>query len=643
MLAKLEIRMGSRPIETFSIQSQSTTIGSAPDNVLVLQQAGIAPYQAQIVRMPQGYHLIDRGAAYPTYLNRRTLSPNQPCLLQNGDLIHLSNIELKVTLEGAPVDQLPSTRPSIPSEVSRSHLPSRSSRSDATTASLPTPDPFQIPTSTETEPEEKAPTVQPAPAASLPYSPESNPVPYEETIQFKRHRALLRIVIDNTPPQDVPLIGDRLLLGRLATNDIQIDSPFVSSVHAEIRQTEAGYEIFDRGGRNPIRFRGQPIQQKQLKDGDSLFIGPVRLTYIASPLASEPAVMQVLTFGDRNHLNMGRDSNNDVVIEHPTVSLQHACIIRHHRDYFITDLNSTNGTFVAGRQVNGRRALIPGDTIRIGPCRILFTVNGDLIPQNEAGNLRLDAQHISKTIGSNITLLDHISISIEPREFVAIVGASGTGKSTLLNALSGFRSATQGRVWVNGLDLYENFNAYRAELGYVPQADTIHLDLTVAQALEFAARLRMPTDTLPEQRQQRIQDILEELDLSTQIQSPVRDLSGGQRKRVSMGVELITQPGLLFLDEATSGLDPGTETQMMRLLRKLADQGRTVVLVTHATKNVMMCDQVAFLARGGRLAYYGPPEHALTYFDVETFDEIYTKLDVEALRRVAAPVGEEAV
>jgi ABC-type multidrug transport system ATPase subunit len=170
-------------------------------------------------------------------------------------------------------------------------------------------------------------------------------------------------------------------------------------------------------------------------------------------------------------------------------------------------------------------------------------------------------------------------------------------------------------VLVNGIDVYRNFDAIRNEIGYVPQRDIIHMELTVYQALDYAARLRMPRDTSKAERHKRITEVLEDLDLVHRKDVQISGLSGGQQKRVSIGVELLTRPGLFFLDEPTSGLDPGTETAFMHLMRRLADQGRTIVMVTHATKNVMLADKVVFLARGGYLAWFGPPDEALAYFD----------------------------
>ncbi len=243
--------------------------------------------------------------------------------------------------------------------------------------------------------------------------------------------------------------------------------------------------------------------------------------------------------------------------------------------------------------------------------------------------LRLDACHLTRKAGKRHTLLDGVSLSILPGEFVAIVGVSGAGKTTLMNALSGFRPATRGQVFVNGESLYLNFDIHRTDLGFVPQDDIIHRELTVYQALDFSARLRLPPTLPVKERQRQIQAVLSDLELSDRQHALVKDLSGGQRKRASIGVELLTKPKLFFLDEATSGLDPGTERQMMLLLRRLADEGRTVILNTHTTKNVMFCDMVVFLAKGGKVVFYGPPQESLAYFQVQDFDEIYLKVEEE--------------
>src|SRR5438093_9662375 len=169
--------------------------------------------------------------------------------------------------------------------------------------------------------------------------------------------------------------------------------------------------------------------------------------------------------------------------------------------------------------------------------------------------------------------------------------------------------------------------SFSSQLGYVPQEDIIHRDLTVVRALYYAAKLRLPSDFTEAQIKQRINEVLEDVDMKHRRGLLVSKLSGGQRKRVSIALELLANPSVFFLDEPTSGLDPGLDRKMMFLLRKLADKGHTIVLVTHATNNINACDYVCFLCQGGRLAYFGPPNEAKTYFDKTDFAEIYSALE----------------
>ena len=336
------------------------------------------------------------------------------------------------------------------------------------------------------------------------------------------------------------------------------------------------------------------------------------MTYLAPSQAATK--LSAVQFGDKEKLTFGRDPANDVVCDNPRVSRFHAQVTRVGRRYYVTDLRSANGTFVNDKRVEGNVWLNPQDTIRIGPYRLVMGED-QFTRYDETEGLRVDAYHLNKWVRKDLNLLQDISLVFQPREFIVVVGQSGGGKSTLVDAIAGYRPATHGQVFVNGIDVYQNFDAIRNEIGYVPQKDIIHMELTVYQALNFAAQLRMPNDTTKEERHKRIMEVLNDLDLTHRKDVQISGLSGGQQKRVSIGVELLTRPGLFFLDEPTSGLDPGTETAFMHLMRRLADQGRTIIMVTHATKNVMLADKVVFLARGGYLAWFGPPDEALAYFD----------------------------
>src|SRR5205823_2742591 len=184
---------------------------------------------------------------------------------------------------------------------------------------------------------------------------------------------------------------------------------------------------------------------------------------------------------------------------------------------------------------------------------------------------------------------------------------------------------TGGSVLANGEDFYRHFNNFRQSLGYVPQRDIVHTGLTVSRALYYTARLRLPTDTDPAELQARIAEVLREMELEPHRDTLVANLSGGQIKRVSLGAELLAEPCMLYIDEATSGLDAGTEARMMRLFRSLADEGRSIVCITHNVDNVGQCHLALVLARG-KLVYYGPPPEAPPYFGVHRISDIYDRL-----------------
>ncbi len=334
----------------------------------------------------------------------------------------------------------------------------------------------------------------------------------------------------------------------------------------------------------------------------------------------------VASLADRDAtITIGRDTVNDVVLADPLVSRTHARVRRVGERFEIEDLGSTNGTFVNQHPVRVA-PLVPGAEVRIGQTTLIF--DGSRLSRFSRGaGVKIDAIGLSKSVGKDTTILDEVSLSIYPGEFVCIVGGSGTGKTTLLDALSGVRPATAGHVLYNGLDLYEHLELYRHALGYVPQDDIVHPELTVDQTLYYTARLRLPTDTQRSEIDDRLAEVLGDLDLAPRHSTQVRRLSGGQRKRVSIGVELLAKPEVFFLDEPTSGLDPALDGRMMDLMRTLANQGRTVILTTHATKNIMVGDKLIFMAQGGRLAYFGPPRESLAFFGLDDFTDIYRLLD----------------
>jgi ABC-type multidrug transport system ATPase subunit/pSer/pThr/pTyr-binding forkhead associated (FHA) protein len=451
-----------------------------------------------------------------------------------------------------------------------------------------------------------------------------------------------RLVI-RTPGQaqwKVPLERATFTIGRRPDNDIVLPPNYVSGYHGRLERQGTAWHYVDLGSTNGTFFNGQRAQSATLRDGDILRIGDphgnsVSLAFHVTGAAQAPALaastihMGATALGMETSLLIGRNPEADIPLQGPVVSWHHARLDRTPEGHVLTDLNSTNGTFVNGQRLVRPHPLQQGDVVQIGPFRLVYEPTG-FQQYTAAGGVRLDGVRLTREVGRGDhrkRILNDINISVYPREFIALVGTSGAGKSTLMMALNGFTRA-DGQVLVNGDDLYSHFDLYRTMVGYVPQDDIIHRDLAVANALRYAARLRLPPDTSDQEVQQRIDQVLQQVEMVAQKDQVVSSLSGGQRKRVSIAAELLAQPNLFFLDEPTSGLDPGLEKKMMHTMRRLADGGRTIVLVTHATANIVQCDHVCFLSQG-RMVYFGPPEEALQFFGVTSgdFADIYGQLD----------------
>ncbi|MEM7035107.1 MAG: FHA domain-containing protein, partial [Chloroflexota bacterium] len=472
-----------------------------------------------------------------------------------------------------------------------------------------------------------------------------------QDIETTVHGGSLAKIIVHLPGEETReefLTKSLTTLGRRRTNMIQVLSAVVSGEHAKIELTRQGHTITDLGSTNGTYLNGKQITPQEshaltshdiIRFTDGLG-NSASLTYIAPSMFTDVQTAHLdEVFTLNNPISyIGRNPDAAIALDHPAVTWNHAKVVKRGENrYAISDLSSNNGTFLNGTQLQDERLLERGDVIQIGPFNLVYREAGTFSPYSAERNFRLEAVKLERVVypknflgiknkNKPIRILQDLNLVINPREFVALVGGSGTGKSTLMKALSGITPATSGTVLVNGDNVYENYNLYRNMMGYVPQDDIIHQGLEVGQAISYAARLRLP-DATAEELKERIDDVLSKVGLTAQAKTLVRDLSGGQRKRVSIAAELLAEPWIFFLDEPTSGLDPGLEKLMMDTLRQLADEGRTIILVTHATSNIANnCDQVAFMARGGQLAYFGPPEEAAKFFKVNDFSDIYTRL-----------------
>jgi ABC transport system ATP-binding/permease protein len=325
---------------------------------------------------------------------------------------------------------------------------------------------------------------------------------------------------------------------------------------------------------------------------------------------------------------IGRANDNDIVIQDVLASRHHAFLLQSPLGTEIRDAHSVNGTFVNGVRV-GSAVLGEGDVITIGNVDLVFT-DGTLIRRTEAatrsGGLEVNGVHF-KIDGKE--LLDNISLTARPGTLTAIIGGSGAGKTTLSRLIAGYTRPSAGSVTFEGHNIHAEYATMRSRIGMVPQDDVVHRQLTVNQALGYAAELRLPPDTSKQERAQVVAQVLEELDLTKHADTRVDKLSGGQRKRASVALELLTQPSLLLLDEPTSGLDPALDRQVMLMLRQLADAGRVVLVVTHSVSYLDVCDQILLVAPGGKTAFNGPPSQVGAALGTTNWADIFANVGAD--------------
>lgn len=482
------------------------------------------------------------------------------------------------------------------------------------------------------------------------------------------------------------LKNDRTLLGRDAAADIPIDAAgaIVSRHHAEIRRQDDGsFVVSDLNSFNGTVVNDRRITQPTiLHDGDRVQLaagGPVFRFSISnstrievkgpppaalpaaeipkpagsSSLAAEVGLHTIIsrsraeptptsnarllferTFDRTIELRVGRGPENDIQLDGLLISKYHARFIKTPQGVLIEDARSTNGVYVNGERISGRRMLLSPDVVQIGSFVFRTDPARGIAVFDTRSKTRIDAVGITEIVsqraepGSRM-LLDEVSLAIEPNEFVGVLGPSGAGKSVLVKALNGLRHTTRGRILINNLELYQHLDSLKQSIGYVPQDDVIHRELTVYRTLYYVARLRLSRDVPANEIDQIIGEVLDVTGLADRRDVLVSQLSGGQRKRVSIAVELLTKPSVIFLDEPTSGLDPATEERIMKLFRQIAESGHTVVLTTHAMENVRLFDRIVLLLRG-KLIFYGTPAEALEFVGATNFIELYNKLETPA-------------
>jgi ABC transport system ATP-binding/permease protein len=481
--------------------------------------------------------------------------------------------------------------------------------------------------------------------------------------------------------------GHDVVIGRDLRADVRVAHPLVSRAHIVLRFDHGRWVAIDNGSQNGIFVDRRRVRSVDISDGQSINIsnpdgprltfevgrhmgavgrppsGPQPVSRLAQRHVSRPASQFDCptpielrpsarpSGGDGSNIatnvirilrgpapapppgttTIGRATDNDVVIPDVLASRHHATLVPSSEGIKILDARSINGTFVNGTRVD-KALLREGDVVTIGNVDLVFH-NGTLVRRTETEAATrtggLEVRHISLTIEHARTLLKNVSFSARPSTLTAVIGPSGAGKSTLAKVIVGNTSPTRGKVSFEGHDIHGEYASLRSRIGMVPQDDVVHRQLTVGQALGYAAELRLPPDTTKQDRRQVIAQVLDELEMTPHAQTRVDRLSGGQRKRASVAMELLTGPSLLILDEPTSGLDPALDRHVMTMLRQLADAGRTVVVVTHSLTYLDVCDQVLLLAPGGKTAFCGPPSGIGRAMGTTNWADIFAKVGAD--------------
>lgn len=443
--------------------------------------------------------------------------------------------------------------------------------------------------------------------------------------------------------------GRDLTIGRERDCDICLhdgapaDLALISRMHAILRFDDTRWVVVDKS-QNGVFVDGARAALVTIHDRQSITLGSPhgpQLTFrVAESTAPreplDPSTVPRPPAGDDTgttqpgrpvrlgRTTVGRAKTNGVVVDDPLASRVHALLQCTPAGIEIRDNNSSNGTFVNGAPVD-RALLRDGDIVTVGNTD-LVTSGETLVPVATTSGLA--AQGLALTVDGH-RLLQDVSFSAEPGTLTAVIGPSGAGKSTLVKLIGGATPPTAGAVSFDGHDVHAEYASMRSRIGVVPQDDVVHHQLTVEQALGYAAELRLPPDTSAADRRQVVERVLDELELTPHRKTRVDRLSGGQRKRASVAMELLTGPSLLILDEPTSGLDPGLDRQVMTMLRRLADAGRVVIVVTHSLTYIDVCDRILLLAPGGKTAFADPPAEIGPAMGTTDWADIFARVSTD--------------
>lgn len=497
------------------------------------------------------------------------------------------------------------------------------------------------------------PTPPPGPSSSNPEPAITGQNPHSTRARAPSESAVLQ----SSPPLSFELQWGRVKvtqivppggcsIGSTELADVVLPAPFLSPIHARVVPGVDGFEVVPASPESQVLLSGRAAGRSALVPGAVVRLAD-RVGNFATLRVARASGAEAVHSGLRGALPaagasvvIGSGENCAIRLDHPLVRPRHAVLRRDESGHlWLEDRTTVAGTYVNGRRLRGRVRLAHGDNIQVGPASAqVGEIALEPLVQVPGVDVTADGacfDVMTKRLGPRRLLTD-ISLHLQPASLTAVAGPSGAGKTTLMRLLSGQNSASAGQVRYNGVDLRSCREAHAALMGFVPQDDVVHADLTVAEALEYQARLRLGREATAADRNASIARAIAFVGLEDQRDQLVRTLSGGQRKRTSIAAELLNEPEVLFLDEPTSGLDPGLDKRMMLLLRLLADQGRTVILTTHAIAYVDVCDTLVLVGPGGHLIYAGHSDDAPSWFGVPSLGDVFSLIDTpEAAARAA--------
>ena len=468
-------------------------------------------------------------------------------------------------------------------------------------------------------------------------------------------------------------LGSVTTIGRTSpqsTCHIQIPSPLVSRNHAQILAVGGEYQYRDQNSTNGTYINKtligpETIAAKQaavLKDGDVLCFGKQDNAPVYALFASYEDVncqWSRLSLTDEiAEVCVGRSDRSALQLDNACISEKHASFFCSSNGWAIIDHHSTNGVYLNGKKMSAPRYLEPCDVVRIVNTYFVFT--GDALFYSTSAPLKVQEpapqaaaappapaapsadptgelviQITERSVFQRfkkLLLLQDINLTVSNGEMVLILGGSGAGKTTFINAVMGYEKAA-GKITYKDTDIYEEYEQMKYEIGFVPQEDLLRGSDSVYDTLSNAAKMKLPQRVSLEDRDARIDQVLGELGLSREKETLVSKLSGGQRKRLSIAVELISNPSLFFLDEPDSGVDDIMGRGLMENLRSIANQGKIVMVITHSPERAAdLFDKVIVLAKStrdncGHLAFYGSVTDAFRFFEVSSFREIVKRIN----------------